>query len=42
MCDVDDMDILYYLDVLAYRIQSKDNKDDKKEKDVYIDELGWL
>ncbi|MGG7163794.1 hypothetical protein [Clostridium ihumii] len=39
MNDIDDMDIFYYIDVLAYT--SKNNKEEK-EKEIYIDQCGWL
>lgn len=44
MCDVDNMDIFYYLEVLAYRIKNNPNDNNKKEKEkeVYIDEVSWL
>lgn len=42
MCDVDDMDICYYLEVLAYKIENADKNNEKKEEDVYIDEVSWL
>lgn len=42
MCDVDNMDIFYYLEVLSYKIESNKDKEENNEKDVYIDEVSWL
>ncbi|EPY2286643.1 hypothetical protein ACXAT6_003922 [Clostridium sporogenes] len=43
MIDIDNMDIFYYFDVLAYRNKTIDSKTGKrKEEDVYIDQIGWL
>ena len=36
------MDILSYLDVLAYRIHNFDKEKREHEKDVYIDEIFGL
>lgn len=38
MTDIDNMDILYYFEVLTYR----NSKGNEKEQDVYIDQIGWL
>ncbi|MEG2787343.1 MAG: hypothetical protein RR942_05925 [Romboutsia sp.] len=40
MTDVDNMDIFYYFEVLAYKINFKNNKE--KEEEVYIDQVSWL
>lgn len=37
MRDIDEMDIFYYFDILAYKI-----KKIEKEEDFYIDQVGWL
>lgn len=41
--DVDKMDIFYYLEILAYRLNEaiKNNKDINTEE-VYIDQCSWL
>lgn len=33
------MDIFYYLELLAYKINGNENS---KEEDVYIDQVSWL
>ncbi|KNF06982.1 hypothetical protein CLPU_38c00020 [Gottschalkia purinilytica] len=40
MKEIDEMDIFYYFDVLAYRIKKSRNKE--TEKVAYIDELDFL
>ena len=40
MIDIDNMDIFYYFEVLGYKLNK--NKPRLNEKDVFIDELGWL
>ncbi|AEB77632.1 hypothetical protein [Clostridium botulinum] len=43
MTDIDNMDIFYYFEVLAYRNKKADSKTgSKKEEDVYIDQVNWL
>lgn len=38
MSDIDGMDIFYYFEVLAYR----NKKGNKKDEDVFIDQVNWL
>jgi len=40
--DIDNMDIFYYFDILAYRLKDNPSRRAGVEKDVYIDEVGWL
>ncbi|MBH7898440.1 hypothetical protein I6A73_11585 [Clostridioides difficile] len=42
MVDIDNMDIFYYLDILAYMKKNKSDKNNPNENDVYIDQLSWL
>lgn len=42
MVDIDKMDIFYYLDILAYMKETKKDKNNSNENDVYIDQLSWL
>lgn len=43
MTSIDEMDILYYFEVLAYRNKNIDSKTgNNKEQDVYIDQVAWL
>ncbi|MCB4305125.1 hypothetical protein LGK37_16755 [Clostridioides difficile] len=42
MVDIDNMDIFYYLDILAYMKKNKSDKNNPAENDVYIDQLSWL
>ncbi|EMQ1360372.1 hypothetical protein KLN18_18510 [Clostridioides difficile] len=42
MVDIDNMDIFYYLDILAYMKKNKSDKNNASENDVYIDQLSWL
>lgn len=43
MTDIDNMDIFYYFDVLAYRLKNIDEETGKKkEEDIYVDQVSWL
>ncbi|WP_278247907.1 hypothetical protein [Clostridium botulinum] len=42
MIDIDNMDIFYYFDVLAYRNKTNSKTGKRKEEDVYIDQVSWL
>lgn len=43
MTAIDEMDIFYYFDVLAYRNKNIDSTTWKRrEDDVYIDQVSWL
>ncbi|HDG7529088.1 TPA: hypothetical protein PFR81_003641 [Clostridioides difficile] len=42
MVDIDNMDIFYYLDILAYMKENKKDKNNPNENNVYIDQLSWL
>ncbi|MEJ4051082.1 hypothetical protein [Clostridioides difficile] len=42
MVDIDNMDIFYYLDILAYMKKNKSDKNNPNENDVYIDQISWL
>ncbi|ENY8694382.1 hypothetical protein KLM92_18815 [Clostridioides difficile] len=42
MVDIDNIDIFYYLDILAYMKENKKDNNNSNENDVYIDQLSWL
>lgn len=42
MVDIDNMDIFYYLDILAYMKENKKDNNNPNENDVYIDQISWL